>query len=350
MLYPLKFKPIYKEIVWGGKSLQLVYNREIPFENTAESWDIACHPNGTSVISNGAYAGMTLQEIFDSRKEALLGKNQMHLEKFPLLVKLIDARDKLSLQVHPQDAYASVHENGGLGKCEMWYVLAAKPGAKLVVGLKSGVTLEMFRSAIEKGQLEPLINELEIKPGDVLNIPAGLLHAIEEDVLIAEIQQNSDTVYRVYDWNRMGLDGKPRQLHIQQAMDVIDFEDKIKKEITPGLAIKREGNPITYYIANKYFTIEKISLKEMLTENTKKDKMYLYTCLSGSFDIHWNGTKTSVLAGESALIPAQLGAYMLAGQGEILKGYIPDIEMDFIDILIKAGYSLEEIQSKTGLY
>lgn len=349
MLYPLKFIPVYKEIVWGGQSLKTVYDRDIPFENTGESWDIACHENGMSIVANGDLKGKTLLEIFNTQKEALLGQKHANMQKFPLLVKIIDAKDRLSLQVHPQDTYAMENENGELGKCEMWCVLSAKEGAKLVVGLKEGVTKEQFKKAIEAGKLEEYINEIEVKAGDVLNIPAGLLHAIEEDILIAEVQQNSDTVYRVYDWNRMGLDGKPRPLHVRQAMDVIDFDNRLNKEITKGLTVHKDGNSINYLVANQYFAVQTISLEECLIEDTKQQYMIIYMCLNGSFSVKWQGQTTNVLAGESILIPACIGDYSIVGKGLILKAFIPDIENDFIKPLIEAGYSYDDIKNNVAL-
>lgn len=234
------FEADYKERVWGGTSLRDRLNKKIPYDHTGESWEVACHDNGDSIIRNGVLQGLTLKEALQVHAKEITGQDMKADEKFPLLIKFIDAKDKLSVQVHPEDAYAMINENGELGKSEAWYILDAKPGAKLIAGLKDKVSKEDFIEALEKkGELEHVLNEVEVHTGDVINIPAGFVHAIEDGILLAEIQQNSDTTYRVYDWNRVGLDGKSRELHVDKSLDVIDFEGKHAKEITKGLGIKK---------------------------------------------------------------------------------------------------------------
>ena len=220
---PIIFAPDYKERVWGGEKLKTVYGKEIPFEHTGESWEIACHDHGQSVAVNGTFKGMTLKDILLSAGQEVIGKGFDQGDKFPLLIKLIDAKDDLSVQVHPDDAYAHVHENGELGKSEAWVILEAEEGASLVIGLKEGTTKKAFEDALKAGELEKVLNRLPVKSGDVVDIPAGLLHAIGSGIMLAEVQQNSDTTYRVYDWNRVGLDGKSRELHVEKSLETIDF-------------------------------------------------------------------------------------------------------------------------------
>ena len=204
MSYPLLFEPILKEKIWGGDTLYKKYGMDLPSPNIGESWNIACHENGMSVVANGSLKGKTLEEVIHLRGRALLGTSlgDEHIEKFPLLIKILDATDILSVQVHPDDTYAKIHENGELGKTEMWYVIDAKPDASLVYGVKEGTTREEFKAAIEGGYLEKYLKRLEVESGDVVFMPAGMVHAIGAGILICEIQQNSDTTYRVYDWNR----------------------------------------------------------------------------------------------------------------------------------------------------
>ena len=209
----LKLEPAYKDYVWGGEKLKKEYNKNSPYEKTAESWELSCHKNGLTRVSGGELDGLTLCdaiERFRSEGVDILGKNCEKFSDFPVLIKLIDANASLSIQVHPDNEYASEHENGGYGKTEVWYVVTADEGAELVYGFCRDVTREELREAILKNELPPLLNSVPVKAGDVFFVPAGLLHAIGKGILICEIQQNSDTTYHVYDWGRVGADGKPR--------------------------------------------------------------------------------------------------------------------------------------------
>lgn len=323
MLYPLKFKPVYKDYLWGGDSFEKLYNRETPGDIIAESWEVACHNNGMSLITNGPLAGKTLQEIYESNKEALLGSCADQYNKFPLLIKFIDAKNKLSVQVHPEDDYAHVNENGELGKNEMWYVLNAKEGSKLAIGLKDGVTKEQFAKGIEEGTVADLINEMPVVAGDVVNIPAGLLHAIQDGIMIAEVQQNSDTTYRVFDWNRVGTDGNPRPLHVQQALDVIDFEQSIPKEKCIGEKLVVGDNTLTKYIYNQYFGVEELDLHGIYSDSTVLDHMAIYMCVKGKLEVQWQDTVTDLSIGETVLIPACLGDFKLSGDAKLIKAFVP---------------------------
>ncbi|GKX28566.1 mannose-6-phosphate isomerase [Vallitalea longa] len=348
MLYPLFFEPDYKERVWGGTMLQDKLNKSIPFKNTGESWEVACHDNGNSTIRNGSLQGKTLKEVVGTSSKELLGYEIDDNDKFPLLIKFIDAKDKLSVQVHPEDEYAKLNENGELGKSEAWYILDAEPGAKLIAGLKDNVTKDDFVKALEDGHLEQVLNEVEVEAGDVINIPAGFVHAIEDGILLAEIQQNSDTTYRVYDWNRVGLDGNMRELHVDKSLDVIDFEGKHSKDIVPGLSIKDGDNDIIYYVANKYFSIEKLGLKGTKKEDTH-NKFIIYMCTSGCGEVIHNNTRYSFNLGDSFMIPASLGEFILEGDASLIKTYIPDIQKDIINELESAGYTKEDIMSRVRI-
>lgn len=348
MLYPIFFEPDFKERVWGGTLLKDKLNKSIPFEHTGESWEVACHDNGDSIVRNGELKGKTLKEVLENYSEELVGHKISSDDKFPLLIKFIDAKDKLSVQVHPEDEYAMKYENGELGKSEAWYILDAQPGAKLIAGLKDNVSKEDFTKALEEGNLEQVLNEVEVEAGDVINIPAGFVHAIEDGILLAEIQQNSDTTYRVYDWNRVGLDGNMRELHVEKSLDVIDFEGKHSKDVVTGLGIKDGENEIIYYVANKYFSLEKIGLKGKLKEITN-NKFYIYMCISGSGKVVYNNIEYDFRLGDSFMIPASLGDYELEGDASLVKTYLPDIEKDVVSRLENAGYSREEIKSRVRI-
>lgn len=345
MLYPLKFTPVYKDYIWGGRSLEKL-GRTLPDGIVAESWEIACHPDGMSHVSNGDLKGLSLQELIDKYKADLAGTRLFKEKdfKFPLLVKLIDANDKLSVQVHPEDSYAQVHENGELGKNEMWYILSAKPGAKLVYDVLPGVTRESFRQAVDEGRIESCLKYVDVYPGDVLNIPAGLVHAIGEGIVLAEVQQNSNTTYRVYDYDRVDKAGNKRPLHIEKALEVIDFNSSDRKEKVTGLEVKA-GNDSkkTYVIANKYFSVEAYDVRDTVHEAADGSCFCLYVIFEGEGRICYESGKIDVAAGESVLIPAALGKYSIEGRLKALKSYVPDIERDVMNPLKAAGYSREEI-------
>jgi mannose-6-phosphate isomerase len=224
MLYPFIFRPIFKERVWGGRKLEQLYHKALPpAVPIGESWEISDRPGDASVIANGPLAGKDLRWLMENEGEALLGAAPAQNGRFPLLIKILDAREKLSLQVHPPPALAAVL--GGEPKTEMWYVAAAEPGAELYAGLKRGVTRAQFERGIQAGTVAEFFHRLSVQAGDAMFLPSGRVHAIGAGLVIFEIQQNSDTTYRVFDWNRLGLDGKPRPLHIRESLASINFGD-----------------------------------------------------------------------------------------------------------------------------
>lgn len=346
---PLKMKPEYKEIIWGGTKLKERYGKEIPFEKTAESWEIAAHPNGVSTVSEGPLMGKTLPELMAEKGEALLGKRVSGSEKFPLLVKFLDAADRLSLQVHPEDAYAAEHENGELGKTEMWVVLDAAPGAKLIYGVKEGVNRESFGEAMAKGTAEELVNFVSVETGDVFYIPAGTLHAIDKGLLIAEIQQNSDTTYRVFDWNRVGADGKPRELHTEKALDVINFTAPKGKEKVEGLTIKEGTNTRTILAAGRYFATEKWVVSDTWQQEVDPGRFEILLITEGEGQVSADGETVSFKAGDSFLIPADAGAYMVEGSCECLRSYVPDVEEEIVKPLLEKGFTEADFAKIGGM-
>lgn len=346
MLYPLKFKPLYKDYVWGGRNLEALGKRLPEAGIVAESWEVSCHKNGSSVISNGEYEGTPLPDLIKHLGRELIGNSlpERDMEKFPLLVKLIDAENNLSVQVHPDDEYAYKNENGEYGKNEMWYIISAKPGSRLVYDVIPGTTCESFSEAIHENNVESCLKTVEVFPGDVINIPAGLVHAIGKGIILAEVQQNSDTTYRVYDYGRVG-----RPLHIEKALDVIDFNSAGRKEKFYGLVLEL-GNGCTKRIAvaNNYFCAEIYSIAGSVSDTADGSKFSIYTITSGKGTILWEGGEMIIGAGESILIPASLGSYRLSGNLSALKAYVPDLKNDIVQPLIRSGKRIEEIRTEIG--
>lgn len=313
-MYPLKFKAIYFEKIWGGRALKSM-KEALPEGNIGESWELACHKNGMSLVANGPLAGKGLDALIEIYGEGLLG-TAIDDSVFPLLIKLIHAKEALSVQVHPDDDYASIHE-GELGKTEAWYVIQADPGAKLIVGTKPGLSKVAFKTAIENGELETYLNELPVQAGDVVFVKSGLLHAIGAGIVLAEVQQNSDTTYRVYDYNR------GRDLHVAQALDVVKFDLQGTKR--SGLKVQREGYHKTYYCLCKDFSLEIYDIQQVLAEVSDVERFYVFTCVAGEGLLSYNDGSVMVKAGETIMIPATLGSYKFEGKMKLIKSYVPDL-------------------------
>ena len=309
-MYPIRFENLYYDKIWGGRDLE-AFRNNLPSGDIGESWDVACHPNGTGIVANGELKGKSFDEIIAEFGHDLVG-SKVSTEKFPLLVKLINSREKLSVQVHPGDEYAQRVENQ-FGKTEAWYVVDAKPGAKLIVGTKN-CDKEVFAKAIEEGRSEEYLNVVDVKKGDCFLINSGLVHAICEGLIIAEIQQNSDVTYRVYDY------GRPREIHVKKALDVINFdlqcENLNKKEEK-----EYEGYSYSILCENDYFGIEKIFIIKEYKDLSNSDKFYIYTCVEGEGVIEGINFKEYMKMGDSFLIPATLGEYILKGNLKVLKSY-----------------------------
>lgn len=311
-MYPIKFENLYYEKIWGGRDFES-FRENLPHGDIGESWDIACHHNGMSIVSNGYLKGKTFEELIKEYGTELLGESFENKE-FPLLVKLINSKEKLSVQVHPSDEYAKRVENS-LGKTEAWYVVDAKPGASLIVGTKN-CDKAIFEKAIREGKTEEYLNKIEVKKGDCFLINSGLVHAICEGVIIAAIQQSSDITYRIYDY------GRPREIHVEKSMDVIDFNLK---------PINASGKKLVSFCgyekgilcASEYFTIEKYVVSSEVSENSDINKFFIFTCVDGKGTIiSEDGTKMDILKGDSILIPAKLGKYTIQGELTLLKSYV----------------------------
>ncbi|MBE6049908.1 MAG: mannose-6-phosphate isomerase, class I [Clostridium sp.] len=309
-MYPIKFDNIYYKKIWGGRDLES-FRDNLPDGDIGESWDIACHPNGTGVVSNGPLKGKNLLELCEEYGEELVGSKFNH-KKFPLLVKLINSKGKLSVQVHPNDEYAKRVENES-GKTEAWYVVDAKPGAKIVVGTKK-CNKELFKKAIDEGKTEEFLNIIEVKKGDCFLIRSGLIHAICEGLIIAEIQQNCDITYRLYDY------GRPRELHIEKALEAIDFNLEAINENKNKLEEFENYNKTTLCKCD-YFTIEKFEVKDEVESRSSNECFYILTCVDGNGELFSEEETLKINKGDSILIPSSLGKYKVKGKMTILKSY-----------------------------
>ncbi len=318
------FEPVLKDYIWGGRGLEKL-GRTLPEGPIAESWEIAGHEAGTTVVSNGRYRGKPLTEVQAELGLNLIGSNcawAQERSKFPLLIKILDASRQLSVQVHPNDDYAQAHEGNELGKSEMWVILDAKPGAKVQLGVKKGTTSAKFRQGIETGNLESYLHYIQVTPGDHICVPAGTLHAIMDGILIAEIQQNSNTTYRVYDWNRLGSDGRPRPLHIDKALDVINFE-QVEPELQPAKILGDEnGIRRSLLCQNDYFVTERIKLERgaAFSGNCDGSSLEIWGVLAGDVEVN----EVSLTAVQFVLLPAALGHFTVLAKGPatLLRTYV----------------------------
>lgn len=313
-MYPIKFENIYFDKIWGGRDFEL-FRDNLPEGQIGESWDIACHPHGTGVVANGKLKGMRLDDLIREFGTDLIG-TKLRTDWFPLLIKLINAKDKLSVQVHPDDKYGKEVE-GEMGKTEVWYVMEAFEGANLVVGTKE-CSKEQFRKAIETGNFDELMNKVAVKKGDVYFVKSGLVHAIGEGVVIAEIQQNSDTTYRVYDYNR------GRELHAEKALDVVDL--RLRGDLSKGITKQYEGYSKTYYCLGEHFSLELYDVEKGFEECSDPERFFAFTCVGGKGTINFGDEYLEIKLGESVLIPASMGRYSFNGELKLLKSYVPDVE------------------------
>lgn len=317
-LLPLKLKPAFQNYLWGGTKLRTVYHKAAPknWQKVAESWELSIHPHGLSIIAGGPFAGQTFAEYLQAAGPKVLGKRftKAHL---PILIKFIDAADNLSIQVHPNDNYARKYENSS-GKTEMWYVVAAEPGAFIYYGFKKKISAKEFKQRIADQTLPQVLKKIPVKAGDVFFIPAGTLHAIGKGSLIAEIQQSCDLTYRIYDYGRVGDDGKPRQLHIDKACDVTELKpskQKINKKQIPLSKTARIRTLVEY----QDFITKKITLDEGKLELLSLDDTYqALIVVKGKFTLIYQDKKYQLANGETIFLPAGLGTYHLQGKGELL--------------------------------
>lgn len=322
-LYPLRFRPVYKDYLWGGDTIARRFRPDLPPGIYAESWEVSAHPDGMSVTVNGPLAGHPLAALVERYGAALVGA-RVGGGPFPLLVKLIDARERLSVQVHPDDEAAAAH--GGEPKTEMWYVLDADPGASVFAGLAPGTDARRFRRALAEGGIVEVLRQVPVRAGDAVYIPGGRVHAIDRGCLILEVQQSSNTTYRIHDWGRVGADGRPRGLHLAQASRVINWNDTGEARVVPHQTDAGKYGETWEIHTSPYFRMEQLRLQAAADGPACPETFQVLFCAEGSAAITWDKGGLDLPAGVSCLVPAALGGFRLlpaGGPARLLRITVP---------------------------
>lgn len=323
-LYPLKFNTIYKDKIWGGQKIKDVLGKDFtPFPNCGETWEVSGVEGNISVVSEGPLQKKDLKSLIQEYQGKLVGERvyEKFADDFPLLIKFIDANDDLSIQVHPDDELAKERHNS-FGKTEMWYVMQADEGSSLISGFNKTLTKEEYLEAFNAGKLTSILNREDVSTDDVFFLPAGRVHTIGKGLMIAEIQQTSDITYRIYDFDRKDSEGNTRELHVEEALDAIDYnwypEYKTK--------YSDESNQPVKLVKSKYFETNKIVLNsELARDFSELDSFVIYICLEGSGEINFEGGKTNISMGDSILVPASIKKYKLSASPslKLLETYVP---------------------------
>jgi len=320
ILYPIKFTPILKDKIWGGQKLKTLLNKTSDLPNIGESWEISDVEGDTSVVANGALKGQTLKQIQETYKEDLIGLQNYRVfgNKFPLLIKFIDAKQDLSIQLHPNDELAAKRHNS-FGKTEMWYVMQADEGSNLIVGFNQKMDAETYLSHLENKTLTEILNFDKVKVGDTYFIEVGRVHAIGAGVVVAEIQQTSDITYRVYDWDRVDDEGNERELHNDLAIDAIDFE----MEDNFRVSYKKAKNQSNKMVSCPYFTTSYLDVDSTLKKENNHDSFLIYMCVEGEAQITTDSATETIKKGETILLPAAVKNYEITSENaKLLEVYV----------------------------
>lgn len=302
---PLVFEPIYMDYLWGGDKLAKVYKRNNTPAVCAESWEISAHPDGMSVVAEGSFKGMTLDDLVKKFGADLIGTKASRSDKFPLLIKIIDAQRRLSVQVHPNNDNAG--QTGGEPKSEMWYILGCEKGAALYAGLTDEATEDSIMEALTDGSVADQLVELKIAPDQALFIPGGLVHAIGNGCMIYEVQQNSNTTYRMFDWNRSDTDGNPRELHIEESLKTIDWSLPTPTMVTPAPAV----NGWSEIISCEFFTMKKLELDGIYVIEPDSSSFTVLFAAEGRVSLSCGAHMVELKTGSSALIPAAAKSFAI---------------------------------------
>lgn len=315
-MYPLLLKAPLKDYLWGGERLVQEFGKETELEKVAEAWEVSCHKDGSSIIMNGPFQNKSLTEYVKTRGRNVLGKRGTQFSEFPILIKLIDASDNLSLQVHPDDSYALENE-GELGKTEMWYIVDCEPDAKLILGFNKYCEKIEVEERIRENTLLDICNYVPVKKGDVFFIEAGTLHAIGKGMLIAEVQENSNTTYRVYDYGRKDKNGNERELHTRKALDVMKLEP-VKQTKEQKVKVETGEYKAELLECCKYFKTAEIEVKGAASFTATDETFQTITVLEGESVIEYSDTRLEICKGNSVFIPAGMGKYNISGKSKLL--------------------------------
>lgn len=313
-MIPLKLQPAFKDYLWGGTRLVTEYGKKTSLSPVAESWELSCHPDGPSLIANGPLSGKMLADVLQEQPQ-LLGTKGQGFEDFPILIKLIDAKEPLSLQVHPDDAYARRVEQQ-FGKNEMWYILDCDPGAEIILGFQKPLSQKAFRSQIADNTILDSVHSIPVAPGDCFCIPAGLLHAIGKGILVAEVQQSSNVTYRVYDYARRDAQGNLRPLHVDQAVEVTDTTLTVEKSDFPVEI--REGYTSQKLTDWSYFCSQRLVVSDAAALFAGEESFHSLLCLEGCAELFTESESIVVKKGECVFLPAGLGHYTVKGSCSLL--------------------------------
>ena len=311
-MYILKLSPVFKDYLWGGTKLRDEYGFKSDLTKLAEGWMLSCHKDGENTIENGEFAGKTLTEVVKSNPD-FLGENGKKFEYFPILIKIIDAKDDLSVQVHPDNEYAMRVENE-YGKTECWYILDCEEGAELIYGFNREISSEEFKTRIADNTFLETVNKVKVKKGDLFFIEAGTLHAIGKGILLAEIQQNSNTTYRVYDYGRLGADGKPRDLHVAKAIDVTNCTPPTRSTNPEGKLVEYEDYSTQLLTKCDLFNVKKVSVKNIFDGIADEKSFVSVLVTDGNGKIE----NIDIKKGDSLFIPANYGNFTISGNLEII--------------------------------
>ena len=319
--YPIKFTPILKDKIWGGNKLKEIFNKEIEGDQTGESWEISGVKEDVSIVDNGALKGKSLSDLLNEFEADLLGRAVFDRfgNEFPLLIKFIDAKTELSVQLHPHDELARKRHDS-FGKTEMWYILQADQGAEINVGFKETITKEKYLDFLAAGEITELLNFEKVQKGDSFFIHTGKVHAIGAGVLLAEIQQTSDITYRIYDWDRVDDQGNARELHTDLALDAIDFERKDDFV----LEYSKEQNTSNAVASCEYFTTNYLPVSgELVKDYSQLDSFVIYMCVGGSAEVRIGKNTQTIELGQTLLIPALSKEVIVSAvEAELLEVYI----------------------------
>ncbi|MBB4803608.1 mannose-6-phosphate isomerase [Flavobacterium nitrogenifigens] len=317
-LYPLQFEPILKERIWGGEKLKTILNKPIVSKITGESWELSTVEGDVSVVANGDLKGKSLMDLINETPDAILGTKvyERFGKQFPLLFKYLDAREDLSIQVHPNDKLAKERHNS-FGKTEMWYVTQADADARIIVGFKEDSNKEEYLKHLHDNTLVSILDDVKAKPGDVFFLETGTVHAIGAGLVVAEIQQTSDITYRLYDFDRVDAQGNKRELHVDLALDAINY-DKVDTQKKYDSKV----NTSNTIVDCPYFTTNFLPLENKLEVAKTGETFTVYMCIEGGFEIEYDGFKQAYKKGDTVLVPAAINAFNLSGNASILEIYI----------------------------
>ncbi|MBR5827142.1 MAG: mannose-6-phosphate isomerase, class I [Clostridia bacterium] len=316
----LKLTPAIKDYIWGGTRLSKEFDYVTFTDRQAEAWVLSCHSAGESVIENGDFKGRTLSDVLKNEGKSYLGKNCEKFEEFPILIKLIDALDNLSVQVHPDDEYA-LRVEGEYGKTEAWYIVDCDEGAEIIYGFKKDITKEQFRQSIEDNTLLEYVNRVKVKKGDIFFIEAGTLHAICKGILLAEVQQNSNTTYRVYDYGRL-QNGKPRELHVDKAIDVTSTKALDCSGAPMGEEVQKDGYRETLLTKCDLFTVKRLDIEEKAVLTADESSFVSLVCLEGNGVVMHEDSCVTLYKGESLFVPASFGSFEILGNLTVIESRV----------------------------